>query len=116
MANWTTLKKAIASVIKTNGNQEITGQLLQNVLNNIVSSVGENATFAGIATPATSPGTPDGPVFYIASQAGVYSNFGNTEIDNAGIFTWDGTSWSFEKLDFIVDDLIVDDLITGGHG
>ena len=38
MANWSTLKAAIASIIKTNGNKEITGQLLQNVLNNIVSS------------------------------------------------------------------------------
>ena len=33
MANWATLKAAIAGIIKTNGNQEITGQLLQNVLN-----------------------------------------------------------------------------------
>lgn len=62
--------------------------------------------YAGIATPSTNPGTPDGPVFYIASQAGTYSNFGNTEIDNTGIFTWGGTSWSFEKLDFTVNDLI----------
>ena len=75
MAHWNNLKTAIASVIKTNGNQEITGQLLQNVLNNIVSSVGENATFAGIATLTTNPGTPDGPVFYLATQAGTYDNF-----------------------------------------
>ena len=59
MANWQILKAAIADVIKTNGNQEITGQVLQNVLNNIVSSIGENATFAGVATPETNPGTPD---------------------------------------------------------
>lgn len=71
--------------------------------------------YAGIATPSTNPGTPDGPVFYIAPQAGAYSNFGNTEIDSTGIFTWDGTSWSFEKLDFIVNDLIVNDLTTGGE-
>ena len=76
MANWSTLKAAIAKVIKTNGNQEITGQLLQNVLNNIVSSVGENSTFAGIATPATNPGVPDGNVFYLATEAGTYANFG----------------------------------------
>ena len=53
MANWSVLKAAIANAIKTNGNQEITGQVLQNALNNIVSTVGENATFAGIATPTT---------------------------------------------------------------
>lgn len=77
MANWTTLKAAIADVIKTNSNQEITGQVLQNTLNSIVNAVGENATFAGIATPATNPGVPDGPVFYIAKTIGAYSNFGN---------------------------------------
>ena len=66
MANWSILKNAIASVIKTNGNQKITGQILQNTLNSIVNAVGENATFAGVATPSTNPGTPDGPVFYIA--------------------------------------------------
>lgn len=90
MANWSTLKAAIASVIKTNGNQEITGQLLQNVLNNIVSSVGENSTFAGIATPTTNPGVPDGNVFYLATEAGTYSNFNGIEIASgeAVILEW----------------------------
>ena len=94
MANWSTLKAAIAKVIKTNGNQEITGQLLQNVLNNIVSSVGENSTFAGIATPATNPGVPDGNVFYLATEAGTYANFGG--IVNNGeclIFKKNEDSW-----------------------
>lgn len=85
MANWTILKAAIAGVIKTNGNQEITGQLLQNVLNNIVSSVGENSTFAGIATPATNPGVPDGNVFYFANEPGIYSNFSSIIISYYGI-------------------------------
>ena len=76
MANWSTLKAAIAQIIKTNNNQEITGANMQSVLNNIIDNVGENATFAGIATPATNPGAPDGPVFYLATQAGTYSNFG----------------------------------------
>ena len=94
MANWSTLKAAIASIIKTNGNKEITGQLLQNVLNNIVSSVGENSTFAGIATPATNPGVPDGNIFYLATEAGTYSNFNGIEITDgqAVILEWRG-SW-----------------------
>ena len=45
----------------------------------IFNSISKNATFAGIATPTTNPGTPDGPVFYFASQAGTYSNFGSIE-------------------------------------
>lgn len=99
MANWSTLKAAIASVIKTNGNQEITGQLLQNVLNNIVSSVGENSTFAGIATPTTNPGVPDGNVFYFAIQPGIYSNFGGVTLtEGLNILLWNGSIWSADNL------------------
>lgn len=75
MANWSDLKAAVAKVIKTNSNQEITGAVLQSALNNIISNVGENASFAGVATPTTNPGTPDGNVFYIAYTAGNYANF-----------------------------------------
>lgn len=78
MANYQELKKAIADVIKTNGNQEITGAIMQNVLNTIVSTVGANRTFVGIANKNTNPGTPDGNVFYIAYMAGNYVNFQST--------------------------------------
>ena len=94
MANWSDLKAAIAKVIKTNGNQEITGAVLQNALNNIISNVGENASFAGVATPSTNPGTPDGNVFYIASESGTYSNFDGT-VNNGDclIFKKNEDSW-----------------------
>lgn len=95
MANWQILKAAIAGVIKTNGNQEITGQVLQNVLNNMISNLGANATFANIATPSTNPGTPDGPVFYLATQSGTYSNFGGIVVENeAAILLYNGSTWA----------------------
>lgn len=47
MANWSTLKAEVAKVIKTNGNQEITGAVLQNALNNIISNVGGKRIFCG---------------------------------------------------------------------
>lgn len=75
MANYQELKNVISKVIKTNGNQEITGAIMQNVLNTIVSTVGANRTFVGIANKNTNPGTPDGNVFYIAYTAGDYVNF-----------------------------------------
>ena len=95
MNNWNDLKEAIASIIKTNGNQEITGKLLQDVLNSIVSNVGANATFAGLATPETNPGTPDGPVFYITTTPGVYSNFSGYEVaeSEAVLFLWNNGAW-----------------------
>nr|DAE53332.1 MAG TPA: hydrolase [Bacteriophage sp.] len=95
MGNWNDLKQAVAQVIRENGNQEITGQILQDVLNSIISNVGQHATFVDIATPSTNPGTPDGNVFYIASQAGTYANFGGIEIDGseACVLLYNGTSW-----------------------
>lgn len=86
MGNYETLKKSITSVIKQNGNQEITGLLLQNTLLTIISTVGENATFAGIATPDTNPGTPDQNVFYLAVQNGLYTYFNGAVIgDNTTV-------------------------------
>ena len=99
MSKWSTLKAAIANVIKTNGTQAITGSVLQNVLNNIVSSLGENYQFVGIATTLTNPGTPDGNVFYLAGE-GIYTNFSNLVIDTGqlGILIWNG-SWSKQTLE-----------------
>jgi hypothetical protein len=100
MAYWTTLKSAIADVIKTNGNQEITGAVLKNTLNSIVNTVGENATFVGVAIPTTNPGAPDGPVFYFASEAGIYSNFGGLELEKGlSVIIYNGSKWAAISLD-----------------
>lgn len=94
MGNYKQLKQAVSNVIKSNGNQEITGAIMQNALLTIISTVGDNATFAGIATPTTNPGTPDQNVFYIASEPGVYSNFGGVELtDQVFIFTNKNGNW-----------------------
>ena len=94
MGNYEQLKQAVSSVIKNNGNMEITGDILQNTLLSIISTVGGNATFAGIATPETNPGTPDQNVFYIASQNGTYSNFGGVKLENkVVIFSNANGSW-----------------------
>lgn len=94
MGNYEQLKHAVSNVIKNNGNMEITGDILQNTLLSIISTVGGNATFAGIATPTTNPGTPDQNVFYIASQPGVYTNFGGVNlIDQVLIFANTNGQW-----------------------
>lgn len=96
MANWSILKQAIADTIKTNGNQEITGQLLQNTLTSIVNSIGENATFAGVATPSTNPGVQDGNVFYFASTPGLYTNFSGITVgkDEFSILHNNANGWA----------------------
>ena len=98
MGNYEQLKQAISDVIKTNGNQKITGAIMQNALLSIISTVGSNATFAGIATPDTNPGRPDQNVFYLASEPGIYSNFGGVELTGQVlIFTNKKGDWA--KLD-----------------
>lgn len=95
MANYATLKAAIQNVIKANGNNEITGSLLQQSLVAMINSLGAYYQFAGVATPTTNPGTPDQNVFYIAADAGVYSNFNSLEITASEIafFLYNG-SWT----------------------
>lgn len=100
MANWSDLKAAVASIVKTNGNKEITGQLLQNVLNNIISNLGLNSTFAGIATPETNPGTPDGNVYYLSAQDGIYPNFNSILIKEGEVVVleWKNGVWSKKNI------------------
>lgn len=86
MANYASLKSAIQQVVKTNGNNEITGDLLQQTLLAMVNSLGAGYQFIGVATPSTNPGTPDQNVFYIANEKGAYTNFGGINIDEDGVF------------------------------
>lgn len=94
MANYETLKSAIQDVVKTNGNNEITGALLQQSLLAIINSLGSGYQFVGVAKPTTNPGTPDQRVFYIASEKGTYTNFSGITIteDEIALLIFD-TSW-----------------------
>lgn len=70
------LKSAIKQAIKQNGNQEITGSLLQSTLLNIVNTLGADYKFLGFASPSTVPPTSEeGNLFYFAIKPGNYSNF-----------------------------------------
>lgn len=118
MGNYEELKTAVAAVIKQNGNQEITGQIMQNTLLSMISNIGANSTFAGVATPKTAPGTPDQNVFYLAGTPGVYANFGGYELKQ-GIVMFTNASGAFTAVDlgFSNDDLkrlfLVDKSIIG---
>ena len=170
MADFSALKTAIQANIRTNGNEEITGAILQDILLSMVSTMGDGAinaltealqveitnrqnavsgeataraeadselsgrinaeataraeadtqlnnsitaittrlnegyVYAGIATPSTNPGTPAGKVFYIALQAGTYTNFSAIVVAKGiSILKYGGTSWSLEQL-YTVDD------------
>lgn len=100
MGNYEQLKEAIKAVIKTNGKQEITGQVMQDALLAITSSFGQGALFAGIATPETNPLTPDQNVFYLASESGVYPNFNSLSVADGEIvvFSLSNGQWTKQIL------------------
>ena len=117
MTNWTKLKKAIADVIKTNGNQEITGAIMQQTLMSVVDNVGSNAQFAGVAVPSTVPADTDGNVFYLASTQGIYPNFSGIKVDASemAVFTKDTTgTWAKTSLP-IQHPTIKKPLLIGGN-
>ena len=80
MPNWNNLINGIKNVIKQNGRNAITGDVLQDTLVTTVRGVGEHYRYVGIAELDTAPGNPDGFVFYMAREAGVYKNFGNIKV------------------------------------
>lgn len=88
----------IQSVIKTNGNEEITGQVLQTTLVSMVNSLGGHYQYAGIATPTGSPASTESAVFYLATTAGTYTNYGGVTLTDGylGIIKWNGTAWSID--------------------
>lgn len=105
MSNYATLKQAIQSVIRTNGNEEITGAVLQTALLSIIDSIGANYTFAGVATPQTDAGAPDQNVYYIGG-VGTYTNFGSSytvKDGEVGVFSYNG-SWSNASVAIIAKD------------
>ena len=94
MANYQLLKADIDEKVYENAQQKITGANLNAVLNAMVTALGAEYQFAGVATIATNPGTPDAKVFYIANGKGPYTNFGGLEVteDDVVVLYWD-SAW-----------------------
>lgn len=76
MANYSNLINSIKAVIKQNDTNDITGQLMQDVLVTMTNTIGRFAAFAGTAMPSTNPNNPDQTVYYLTSIPGTYVNFG----------------------------------------
>lgn len=97
MARYNELKAAIEAAIYENEEQEITGDILQNVLKFMVDALGAGYQFIGVAHSDTEPGTPDQRVFYLAAP-GTYPGFGFTVPEGSiGVFRYEA-SWSMETI------------------
>ena len=107
------LKTDIAEVIRTNGNEEITGEVLQYILLQMVSALGKNFQFAGVGTDQTVVGTPDENMAWIL-RSGRYQNFGTefTVAENEfAVVMWNG---SFSVAKVAVGRPVDDELTAGG--
>lgn len=113
MAGYTQLKQAISDVIKQNGKQEITGNVLQSVLLSMVNIIGVNSTFAGVAEPDTSPGMPDQNVFYLAFDSGNYVNFGGVSLpkDSIAIFENKTGAWLANIYELATGKINISDIV-----
>lgn len=96
------LSTEITQYIYENTDGAITGTILQSVLTEIVSVMGTNSNFMGVATPSTTPASaPDGKQFYIAVATGTYSStFGGVTLTTGDVylFYYLGSGWSATNL------------------
>lgn len=105
----------IGTKVYTNGDNEITGQMNQDALNQIVSVMGYSQC-QGEAIPSTNPtGFSEKPVFYIAKTAGTYTNMGGLVvatnetallINKADLSGWSKITLSMSSHPEIIQDVV----------
>ena len=91
--NYDELKRNIADVVKPNGNQEITGQIMQDALFALIENLGEGWQFGGAVRPSDVPALgADVRAFYLAVEKGVYADFGGVEVTELSAIVY-GDGW-----------------------
>lgn len=112
MANfWTTLKNSISAAIKSNDAQEITGDILQGKMNEMVDALGQYATFAGVMNPGTAFPNPGKPVFYLPASKGTYGTGSNTiNVEGDRIVLLSNVTGTWAKYQSLLE---IDDAIKG---
>ena len=91
--NYEELKRNIADVVKPNGNQEITGQIMQDALFALIENLGEGWQFGGAVRPSDAPALgADVRGFWLAVEKGVYTDFGGVEVTELSAIVY-GDGW-----------------------
>lgn len=91
--NYDELKRNIADVVKPNGNQEITGQIMQDALFALIENLGEGWQFGGAVRPSDVPALgADVRGFWLAVEKGVYADFGGVEVTELSAIVY-GDGW-----------------------
>lgn len=104
MGSLKTLRNNIELKIKENVDGLITGPIMQEVLLELISVLGEFARFKGEAFPSTVPDEIiQNPQFYICRTPGVYTNFGNIFVPKGIQIIWnlnEDETWEAFDLNF----------------
>ena len=74
-------------------------------LDNILDALNQGYQYMGKAIPTTNPGVYNHKVFYLASDPGTYSYFGNIEVSSLTVLKTSGNGWTADVFN-----------ITGGGG
>lgn len=74
-------------------------------VSNILASLDQGYLYLGMATPTTNPGVYNHKVFYLASEEGTYSYFGDITVTGLTVLKNSGNGWVKEEFN-----------ITGGGG
>lgn len=111
----TTIKAEIDANITQNGEQAITGNILNSVLKDMIdATMTAGYKLVGVASLTTDPGIPSENVFYFATEVGDYPYFvsgggtGNLSVADGevAIFKFNGTSWSKEVMDIATQESV----------
>ena len=99
MSNYNNLKSSINNNIYENQTQQITGTVLNAILNEMTNALGAGYQFAGVATVGMTPSEPDARIFYLAGE-GIYTSFDGIIVPQGklGILKWDNR-WHLETID-----------------
>lgn len=99
MSNYNNLKSSINNNIYENQTQQITGTVLNAILNEMTNALGAGYQFAGVATVGMTPSEPDARIFYLAGE-GIYTSFDGIQVPagKLGILKWDNR-WHLETID-----------------
>lgn len=101
MSKYATLIAQIAANIRRNGAQAITGNLLQEQLLAMITSLGEYYQFGGLVSQDTEFTPGDEPVVFIAATPGTYTDFGGLVVADGevALLVWSGSAWSKQTPD-----------------
>ena len=101
MAKYGNTKAKINEKITTNSAQAITGNVLNEVLQTMVDSLGADYQFGGLVQPGSTFTAGEQPVVFLATTPGPYTNFGGIVVADGevALLVWSGTAWSKQTPD-----------------